>query len=62
MLDDKNNSTNKKQDNRNLSDVFKELQEIRYSQSSQINNPKPNLKQKFLLFMIIMFLLTIKKE
>ena len=45
MLDDKNNSTNKKQDNRNLSDVFKELQEIRYSQSSQINTSSDNVKR-----------------
>ena len=37
MLNDKNNSMNNGQDNRNLSDVFKELQEIRYSQSKQVN-------------------------
>ena len=37
MLNDKNNSMNNGQDNRNLSDVFKELQKIRYSQSKQVN-------------------------
>ena len=37
MLDDNNNSMNKNQDNRNLSDVFRELQKIRYSQANQIN-------------------------
>lgn len=37
MLDDKNNSMHKNQNDRNLSDVFKELQEIRYSQANQVN-------------------------
>ncbi len=37
MLDDKNNSMNKNQDNRNLSDVFRELQEIRYSQANKVH-------------------------
>ena len=48
MLDDRNNSMNKNQDNRNLSEVFKELQEIRYSQANQVNtssNPKTNNKK-----------------
>ena len=38
MLDDKNNNLNQNSDNRNLSDVFRELQEIRYSQASQTNS------------------------
>ncbi len=51
MLDDKNNSVNNKQDNRNLSDVFKELQEIRYSAANQTktsttSNKKPKAKNK----------------
>ena len=38
MLDEKNNnSMNNNQNNRNLSDVFRELQETRYSQSTQVN-------------------------
>ena len=48
MLDDRNNSMNKNQDNRNLSEVFKELQEIRYSQANQVNtssNPKTTNKK-----------------
>ena len=41
VLDDKNNSINQKQDNRNLSDVFKELQQIRYaSTTNQAVNAK----------------------
>ena len=60
MLDDRNNSMNKNQDNRNLSEVFKELQEIRYSQAQQIR--KANQKLKFLLSKQIMFLLIVKKE
>lgn len=37
MSNGKNNSMNKNQDTRNLSDVFKELQEIRYSGTTQVN-------------------------
>ena len=43
MLDDKNNNLNQNSDNRNLSDVFKELQEIRYSQASQTNSTRLHL-------------------
>ena len=50
MLNDKNNTVNSNNlDNRNLSDVFKELQEIRYSQANQVNTssrPKNNTRQK----------------
>ena len=47
MLNDKNNSMNNGQDNRNLSDVFKELQEIRYSQTKQVNtSSKPKSESK----------------
>lgn len=49
MLNNKKDSLDKSQDNRNLSDVFKELQEIRYSQSNTVNtssNPKTNKKNK----------------
>ena len=45
MLDDKNNTMKNGQDNRNLSDVFKELQEIRYSSANQVttsSKPKAN--------------------
>ena len=38
MLDERNNNPmNNNQNNRNLSDVFRELQETRYSQSTQVN-------------------------
>ena len=49
MLDDKNNLMNNGQDNRNLSDVFRELQEIRYSGTNQTSTPTsstPNQKSK----------------
>ena len=47
MLDDKNNSINQKQDNRNLSDVFKELQQIRYaSTTNQAVNAKVEKQSK----------------
>ena len=47
MLNDKNDSIHKKQTDRNLSDVFKELQEIRYSQTKQVNtSSKSNLVSK----------------
>ncbi len=46
MLDDKNNSMNKNQDNRNLSDVFRELQEIRYSQTNQANTTSKSKTNK----------------
>ena len=47
MLDDKNNLMNNGQDNRNLSDVFRELQEIRYSGTNQTSTPTSStLKQK----------------
>lgn len=46
MLDDKNSFTNKNQDNRNLSDVFRELQEIRYSQISQVNTSSTSRTNK----------------
>ena len=44
MSNGKNNSMNKNQDNRNLSDVFKELQEIRYSGTTQVHTSS---KSKF---------------
>ena len=46
MLDDKNSFTNRNQDNRNLSDVFRELQEIRYSQISQVNTSSTSRTNK----------------
>ena len=47
MANGKNNSMNKNQDSRNLSDLFKELQEIRYSSANQVNtSSKPKSESK----------------
>ena len=47
MSNGKNNPINKNQDNRNLSDVFKELQEIRYSGTNQVHtSSKSNSESK----------------
>ena len=47
MSNGKNTPINKNQDNRNLSDVFKELQEIRYSGTNQVHtSSKSNSESK----------------
>ena len=47
MSNEKNNSMNNNQDTRNLSDVFKELQAIRYSGANPVNTTsKPNSESR----------------
>ncbi len=46
MLDEKKNSMNNQQKDRNLSDVFKELQEIRYSQTTTSSNANSRIEKQ----------------